>query len=266
VATNSTRKRHLTSACTRRGAATALLSAESWISLPAVSMSSEPRHAGDARALDGNVSQSPSLRSCPISMQTHPYVALLALLALHACGQPTGPGIDGPLMFAALIDDSPWQPDSQFRLALLRPGDSRFYIQGAERIDSLTDIRIVLSGRFRGLGPYALGGETSENVAAYFAADGHYYLSSQDNPGQITFTAFDTVTQIVAGRFAFLGVRPYDGGTLRVTEGRFRLRYTFRPVTPRLPSNHRMKLSKPSPPPALGLAQSGWALQLMRGR
>jgi hypothetical protein len=59
---------------------------------------------------------------------------------------------------------------------------------------------------------------------AFYFADPEYHKRDQD-PGELTITRFDPVQRIISGRFHFVGTHESTGKQVRVTDGRFDVRF-----------------------------------------
>jgi hypothetical protein len=120
--------------------------------------------------------------------------ALLA--ALIACGETTGPGVEGPLLLVARVDGTSWVTDNGGNtFSYLRPDGYLF--MGAITRDS---------------DPVSLGATN--------------FYSTPPNAGELVITEVDTVAHRVAGRFDFEAREEPDARQVSVARGFFRVKYT----------------------------------------
>ncbi len=66
--------------------------------------------------------------------------------------------------------------------------------------------------------------ERKGSARAFTASNATYTKRDQD-PGELTITRFDRTQGIISGRFHFVGTDPSTGNQVRVTDGRFDVRF-----------------------------------------
>ncbi|WP_188816386.1 DUF6252 family protein [Hymenobacter cavernae] len=66
---------------------------------------------------------------------------------------------------------------------------------------------------------------TNRGNSAYFARREKSYETNAKHRGTLTITRLDSVERIVAGEFRFTPIDPLTGDSVRITRGRFDLRY-----------------------------------------
>ncbi|WP_035557488.1 DUF6252 family protein [Hymenobacter sp. IS2118] len=85
-------------------------------------------------------------------------------------------------------------------------------------INITTDSLLVEEGK-----TYAFKNTKGSPQASY--SFGTQYIKLDQDPGELTITRFDPSQGIVSGRFHFVGTDPATGKQVRVTDGRFDVRF-----------------------------------------
>ncbi len=167
----------------------------------------------------------------PAALRT--IVGLTLVLCLQACSEGAGPDLTGPLYLRGTLGSMPWQADTDSAGTLTLHSDPASLLVAGyrRRADGfLHEAVYVYTGAFHGEGYYPLEASTGGPDAGILVQDtagpdptGEYYVTSQ-RPGTLHITGFDSVTQLVAGTFAFRATDTTSGVTIPVS-GSFRLRY-----------------------------------------
>lgn len=175
-------------------------------------------------------------------MLFHRFVLLaLALVTLSQCKKnDSSPQLppettSGAMTFGCLIDgrlfvprDGRGQPGLSVQYVNLGSGKGGGYYLNipatnwqpnpTEGVNIETDSLLVEEGKTY---PFKVG---KGNPQAFYSSGAQYTKRDQD-AGELTITRFDRTQGIIAGRFHFVGTNTATGQQIRVTEGRFDVRF-----------------------------------------
>ncbi len=170
-----------------------------------------------------------------------PFLALLAVLTLSQCRKkdpaPSLPPetTTGAMTFGCRVDgrvfvprDGRGNPGLFVQYTYLGAGKGGGYFLNIsavnwrpnpiESVSITTDSLLVEEGKTHVFG-------TQKGSVGTFYRSGVRYDKLDQDPGELTITRLDPTQRIVSGRFHFVGTNPGTGRQVRVTDGRFDVRF-----------------------------------------
>lgn len=102
-------------------------------------------------------------------------------------------------------------------------GGNRFYL--FIHTNAGTKDRVQLTLPKGVIGTNLLEDHYDQPFAIYYDNNFRLFTTKSSNPGQAVITKLDTVNRIISGRFAFDGEYIVTKETVRITEGRFDIKY-----------------------------------------
>ena len=128
-------------------------------------------------------------------------------------------------IWVAEVDPSWWTSDVS---ASYNSNSNRFAIQGRHEFDDETIEKVTIIDTLEGEGVHAIEAyiDSFEGYQHLGTSNCEYYYD-MNNPGLLEITYFDTVKQIISGKFEMDLINPdcAQDTIMHITEGRFDVRY-----------------------------------------
>jgi hypothetical protein len=159
-------------------------------------------------------------------------VLLLQLACVAACADgASGPSVDGPITFSALVDGRVWsQADTALISAYFGPRIGFTMVAWRTAAGVKSEAVSVRASSAFGLGAYTLAGVQGNCDAGFLGPIQSgtvtpVYCTASAHTGRLQITGVDTILQVIAGTFSFRAVRA-DSTVITVVGGQFRVPYT----------------------------------------
>ncbi|MEO8140622.1 MAG: hypothetical protein ABI742_13295 [Gemmatimonadota bacterium] len=153
-------------------------------------------------------------------------LTLLAVLALAACGDSQGPGLNGPALIKIAIDGQTVPPV----VAHAGCGDYGFILSLAPLAPAVpnADVLEIRAADLRGAKTFTLANVSTGRFARTYSlgTGGLSYQTDSVAPGRLTITGVDFTDSVVAGTFSFRLVSTMNSATTYDATGSFRQAFT----------------------------------------